>query len=58
MDRDIFLEEEQKLTETVYKINEEEKQMESRLSTSYSVSDIAKAFVMQMYAKKLEDIKK
>ena len=40
------------------RIDEEEKQMESRLSTSYNVNDIAKGFVMQMYAKKINDIKK
>ena len=58
MDKDIFIEEEKKLAETIFRIDEEEKQMESRLSTSYNVNDIAKGFVMQMYAKKINDIKK
>lgn len=58
MDKDIFIEEEKKLAETICRIDEEEKQMESRLSTSYNVNDIAKGFVMQMYAKKINDIKK
>ena len=53
MDKDIFIEEEKKLAETICRIDEEEKQMESRLSTSYNVNDIAKGFVMQMYAKKI-----
>lgn len=52
MDKDIFIEEEKKLAETICRIDEEEKQMESKLSTSYNVNDIAKGFVMQMYAKK------
>lgn len=52
MDKDIFIAEEKKLAETICRIDEEEKQMESRLSTSYNVNDIAKGFVMQMYAKK------
>jgi|GEM_PF-1240354 len=56
--KDIFIEEEKKLAETICRIDEEEKQMESRLSTSYNVNDIAKGFVMQMYAKKINDIKK
>ena len=58
MDKDIFIAEEKKLAETICRIDEEEKQMESRLSTSYNVNDIAKGFVMQMYAKKINDIKK
>ena len=58
MDKDIFIEEEKKLAETICRIDEEEKQMESKLSTSYNVNDIAKGFVMQMYAKKINDIKK
>ena len=58
MDKDIFIEEEKQLAETIFRIDEEEKQMESRLSTSYNVNDIAKGFVMQMYAKKINDIKK
>lgn len=61
MDKEIFLEEEKKLKETIDKIEEEERYMENRLSTSnmnYSIDNIAKGLVMQMYVKKLEDIEK
>lgn len=61
MDKKIFLEEEKKLKEIIKKIEEEEKYMENRLSTSnmnYNMEDIAKGLIMQMYVKKLEDIKK
>lgn len=61
MDKKIFSEEEKKLKEIINKIEEEEKYMENRLSTSnmnYSMENIAKGLIMQMYVKKLEDIKK
>lgn len=61
MDKEIFLEEEKKLKETIDKIEEEERYMENRLSTSnmnYSIDNMAKGLVMQMYVKKLEDIEK
>lgn len=61
MDKKIFSEEEKKLKEIINKIEEEEKYMENRLSTSnmnYNMENIAKGLIMQMYVKKLEDIKK
>ena len=61
MDKKIFSEEEKKLKEIINKIDEEEKYIENRLSTSnmnYNMENIAKGLIMQMYVKKLEDIKK
>lgn len=61
MDKEIFLEEESNLKNTIDKIEEEEKFIENTLDSAnmnYDMENIAKGLVLQMYVDKLENIKK
>ncbi len=61
MDEKVFLEEKQKLKNTVEEMEEEEKYIEKTLSSSnmsYNIEDVAKGQILQMYADKLDNIKK
>lgn len=61
MDKDIFLEEEKKLKNTLEKIQEEEKIIGDTLANankSYDVENTAKGLIMQMYIDKLDNMKK
>ena len=61
MDKEIFLEEESNLKNTIDKIEEEEKFIENTLASAnmnYDMENIAKGLVLQMYVDKLENMKK
>lgn len=61
MDKEIFLEEEGNLKNTIDKIEEEEKFIENTLASAnmnYDMENIAKGLVLQMYVDKLENMKK
>ena len=61
MDKEIFLEEESNLKNTIDKIEEEEKFIEHTLASAnmnYDMENIAKGLVLQMYVDKLENMKK
>lgn len=61
MDKEIFLEEESNLKNTIDKIEEEEKFIENTLDSAnmnYDMENIAKGLVLQMYVDKLENMKK
>ncbi|MBR2786981.1 MAG: hypothetical protein IKD76_05775 [Clostridia bacterium] len=61
MEKETFLEEEQKLKNTVNKIAEEEATIEDTLSKAdmnYDMENLAKGLVLQMYVNKLANMKK
>lgn len=61
MDKEIFLEEESNLKNTIDKIEKEEKFIENTLASAnmnYDMENIAKGLVLQMYVDKLENMKK
>ena len=61
MDKETFLEEEEKLKNTVEKITEEEEFIEDTLSKAdmnYDMENLAKGQVLQMYVTKLANMKK
>lgn len=61
MDKEIFLEEESNLKNTIDKIEEEEKFIENTLASAnmnYDMENIAKGLILQMYVDKLENMKK
>lgn len=61
MDKEIFLEEEKKLKNTLDRITDEEKFIEDTIANSnmrYDMENMAKGLVMKMYVDKLENMKK